>query len=146
MLPNDIVALPLKTRPGRVALGRVKGSYKYQDVNDFKRHTRPVDWIRKEVPRSDFGQDLLYSLGSLLTICRIQRNDADRRISAMLDGNRDPGIGKSEGIPKSYVAHEGDAVDDSEPPSINDVAHQQVLDHIRLNFSAHELARLVEGS
>ena len=145
MQVNDIVALPLKTRPGLIALGRVTGPYSYKDVDGIERHTRPVDWIRTDVPRSDFGQDLLYSLGSLLTICRIQRNEADRRIAAMLNESRDPDIRPSIEIPKHQEADESDAVDDSGPPNINDVAHQQVLDHIRLNFPGHELARLVEG-
>ncbi len=142
---DDIVALPLKTRPGQIALGRVAGQYEYQEVDGIKRHTRRVHWIRTDVPRSYFGQDLLYSLGSLLTICRIQRNEAGRRIATMLEGGKDPEIRESERTPKSNVAHEGDAADDSALPNINDVAHQQILDHIRLNFSGHDLARLVEG-
>ena len=55
---DDIVVLPLKTRPEQVALGRVTGPYIYQEVDGVERHIRPVDWIRPDVPRSDFGRDL----------------------------------------------------------------------------------------
>ncbi len=89
---GDIVVLPLKSRPGQVALGRITGPYAYQYVGDVQRHTRPINWIRDDVPRSDFGQDLQDSLNLRGTVNRIQRNDAERRIAAMLDGSRDPNI------------------------------------------------------
>ena len=93
---GNIVVLPLKTRPGEVALGRITGPYTYQEVEGIQRHTRPVNWIRTNVPRSDFGQDLQESLKVLRTVKRIQDNDAERRISAMMDGSRDPDIDGTE--------------------------------------------------
>ena len=36
-----------------------------------------------DIPRSNFDQDLLYSLGAFLTICEVKRNDAEKRIRAM---------------------------------------------------------------
>ena len=96
MREGDIVALPLKTQPGQVALGRVAGPYIYKEVDGVERHTRPVDWIRPDVPRSDFGRDLQGPLNFNRTVWRMQRNDADRRISAMMDGSRDPEIDTTE--------------------------------------------------
>ena len=89
---GNIVVLPLKTRLGEVALGRITGPYSYQEVEGIQRHIRPVNWIRTNVPRSDFGQDLQDSLNLPGTVNRIRRNDAERRISAMMDGSRDPDI------------------------------------------------------
>ena len=96
MKEGDIVALPLKTRPGRIALGRITGPYRYQSIDGAKRHTRPVTWLAPDVSRSAFGQDLLYSLGAFLTVCRIERNDAQRRMAAILNGSQDPGSETSE--------------------------------------------------
>ncbi len=42
-------------------------------------------------PRSAIEQDLLYSLGSLLTICSLRRNGAARRIAASAETGTDPG-------------------------------------------------------
>ncbi len=84
---GDIVVLPLKTQRGRVAIGRITGPYTYREVGGDPFHTRPVNWIRTDVPRLDFGEDLQSSLGNPRTICRIQGNEAERRIAAMLDGN-----------------------------------------------------------
>ena len=142
MQAGDIVALPLKTRVSQVALGRIKGSYAHQEINGVKRHARPVTWIRTDVPRAHFGQDLLYSLGSLLTVCQIQRNEAGQRIAAILNGRQDPGIGNVKPLKPDGEDNEP-VVDDQ--PNIGDVAHQQILTHVRSKFTGHELARLVEG-
>ena len=96
MREGDIVALPLKTRRGQVALGRVAGPYIYEGVDGVERHTRSVDWIRPDVPRSDFGRDLQGPLNFNRTVWRMRRNYADRRISAMMDGSRDPDIDTTE--------------------------------------------------
>ena len=144
MREGDIVALPFKTRPGQVVLGRLTGPYIYLEVEGSQRHTRSVEWIRTDVPRSDFGQDLRYSLGAYMTVCRIQRNDAERRIVAMLAGQPDPG-GDATGRSSADVSEdEQDVSDVLAATNIADVAHQQVLEHIRLRYPAHELARLVD--
>ena len=37
----------------------------------------------KEIPRSNFGQDLLYSFGAFMKVCRIGRNDAENQVRNM---------------------------------------------------------------
>ncbi len=145
MRKGDIVALPLKTRPGLVALGRVTGSYSYRDIEGVKRHTRPVEWIRPDVPRSEFRQDLLYSLGAFLTVCRIQRNEAERRIAAVLAGRPDPGSQAAEDGSGASRVDEEAVRDDQAKPNIARIAREQILDHIRSRFTGHELARLVDA-
>jgi len=45
-------------------------------------HYRDVDWLAKDIPRDRFDQDILYSLGAFMTVCRINKNNAfeDRRL------------------------------------------------------------------
>ena len=87
---GDLVALPLK-RHASIAFGRVSGPYRYRsDLPEDARHTRSVEWIRTDVPRTAIDQDLLYSLGAFLTVCRIERNDAENRILALLSGSKPP--------------------------------------------------------
>ena len=93
---GDVVVLPLMTQTGLVALGRITGPYAYREVGGIERHTRRVEWIRTDVPRTDFGQDLQDELSRRRTVRRIQSNDAERRIAAMLDGSRDPNIDATE--------------------------------------------------
>ena len=92
MAEGDIVVLPMKTQEGQVALGRITGQYVYKEVEGYQYHTRTVDWIRTNIPQSDFGDDLQSLLRHPRTICRVQGNEAEWRVVAMLDGNRDPGV------------------------------------------------------
>ena len=87
---GDIVVLPLKSQRGRVAIGRITGPYTYREVGGDPFHTRPVNWIRADVPQLDFGEDLQSSLGYPGTICRIQGDEAETRIAAMLGGSPPP--------------------------------------------------------
>lgn len=128
MAVGDIVALPLKTRP-QVALGRLRDGYSYRDVNGEMRHTRPVEWVRTDVPRSDFGKNLLFSLGAFLTVCRIQRNNAEQRFETIIKGGRDPAL--EEGPEEAALA------------DVEQAAQDQIVGHVEEHFRGHDLARLV---
>lgn len=80
---GDLVVLPLKTQPA-IYIGEVTGGYhaEPEGPNPFF-HWRPVKWIAEAIPRANFGKDLLFSFGAFMTICRIQRNNAEQRIAAM---------------------------------------------------------------
>jgi predicted Mrr-cat superfamily restriction endonuclease len=56
---GDIVAMPLKKRAA-IALGYVKSTYKYlpEYLARDACHARDVDWVKKDLPRSAFDQDL----------------------------------------------------------------------------------------
>jgi restriction system protein len=142
MKPGDIVAIPRKTARS-VALGRLKGSYRYQEIEGAMRHTRAVEWTRPDVPKNDIAQDLLYSLGAFMTVCRIQRNDAEARFAALIAGAQDPGLAGTTSIPPSVGDEE--ATDAQETPRISRMAEEQILDFIEKNFAGHKLARLVDA-
>lgn len=144
MKEGDTVVLPRKTT-SQVALGRVIGPYKYQKINNELRHTRPVKWIRIDVPRSTFAQDLLYSFGAFLTVCNITRNDAERRVAAILAGKQDPGPTVPIGKPLKGTAQPVTDEAASESINLSQLAHDQVVAHIQTRFSGHDLARLVDA-
>ena len=80
---GEWVVLPFKTRPA-VSFAEVTGAYEFEPkADDPCFHSRTVKWLTTDVPRSAFGQDLLYSFGAFMTICRIERNDAESRVKAM---------------------------------------------------------------
>ena len=144
MKEGDIVVLPRKVT-SQVALGRVAGPYKYQQIGGVFRHTRPVKWIRLDIPRSTFGQDLLYSFGAFMTVCNITRNDAERRVAAILAGKPDPGfnvtVDKLKKQVPAAVTDEGVA----EMVNLSQLAHDQIVAHIQVRFAGHDLARLVDA-
>lgn len=137
---GDTVAIPLKTHPGQVALGRASGPYKYVEVNGEMRHARKVDWIRPDAPRTSFKQDLLYSLGAFLTACQITRNDAESRFDQVLKGGDDPGFVDTIGSEAASVDAEA-----TELLDIAQVAQDEITAFVRDQFQGHDMPRLVEA-
>ena len=133
---GDLIALPLKTRSA-IAIGTVQGPYEYVSRNPGgAHHTRPVKWTKKDIPRSSFRQDILYSLGAFMAVCQIRRNQAEERIRAVLKGKPDPGVSLSAGPTEETTETEV-------PPNLEEYASDQIRSYIGQNFNGHELARLV---
>lgn len=137
---GDTVVIPLKTHPGQVALGRAAGPYMYLEVNGEMRHTRKVDWIRPDAPRTSFKQDLLYSLGAFLTACQITRNNAESRFDQVLKGGDDPGFGEVSG--EEAASSDVEAI---ELLDIGQVAQDEITAFVRDQFQGHDMPRLVEA-
>jgi len=124
---GDIVVLPLKTRSA-IAIGRAWGPYQYRpDHPEGARHTRPVEWITTDIPRSAFDQDILYSLGAYMAVCQIQRNQAEERIQAVLEGRRKKVEDDKVGV----------------PGNLEEYARDQIRSQIGRKFRGHDLSRLV---
>ena len=138
---GDLVVLPRKLT-SQIAIGRVTGTYRFRQVNSVHRHTRSVKWLRTDIARTTFEQDLLSSFGAAMTICNISRNDAVRRVLVVLDGKPDPrsilrGM-TSEGPPPTV--EQAEAV-----PNLEQMAHDQIVARIQSRFSGHALTDLVDA-
>lgn len=143
MQQGDLVVMPRK-QTSQIALGRVSGPYQYQEINGEPRHTRAVEWLRPDVPRTAFKQDLLYSFGAFMTVCRIKRNNAAERVQAVLEGGPDPGFQP----PAPDQDDRDDASADVEIQASYDLdqaAHDQIVAHIQTHFCGHALSGLVEA-
>ena len=133
---GDLIALPLKRRAS-IAIGEVTGDYVFRkDLSSEAGHTRPVKWIG-EYPRTAFDQDLLYSLGAFMTVCRIERNNAEDRIRAL--------VGKKlTDSTKSITVVEAPIVVD-EAPDFEQNARDQISSYISRKFAGHDFAHLVSS-
>jgi restriction system protein len=89
---GDLLVMPLKTNEN-VALGRVSTDYQYQsgEPDPDKRHVVGVDWIRTDLPRTAIEQDLLFTLGSAISIFAPSKNNAVARLEHLLAHGTDPG-------------------------------------------------------
>jgi len=142
MKVGDIVVLPRKLN-SQVALGRVTGVYAHKKVGDVMRHVRAVEWVRPEVPRSVFGQDLLHSFGAFMTAGNISRNNAEERVAAVLAGKPDPGFVLT--VDKSPKVDSGVAAGDAGGHDLALAANDQIVAHIQSRFHGHALAKLVNA-
>lgn len=140
MKRGDLVVLPLKSQPS-VYIGEVTGEYQFdaKGPNPFY-HWRSIKWIGEAIPRSHFGQDLLYTFGAFLTICRVQRNNAEERILQMRKSDWKP---EGAAIKASATDQSTDA--GTEYVDVEQVAGDQIAQYVRARFKGHDLARLVEG-
>jgi len=139
---GDLVILPLKTQPA-IQIGEVKGDYQFepQGPNPFF-HWRAVEWIGDAIPRSNFGQDLLNSFGAFMTICRIQRNNAEERLANMRNNGWKPEKTVDVIEPIDPSAEQGAS---SEVIDLERTAQDQIARLIAARFKGHRLTRLVDS-
>lgn len=135
MKDNELVVLPLKTT-GTIAVGRITGPYAYrEDLGEELRHVRPVTWLKTDVPRDSFDQDLLFSFGAFLTVGRVRRDHPDERVLAAISGTPLPH--------GSSAAADVDAVDADAAVDPAALAREQIRQRISQTIAGHDLADLV---
>lgn len=140
MKNDDLVVLPLKSQPV-IYVGKIVSGYKHnsEGPNPFY-HFHDVEWIGEAIPRSNFAQDLLFSLGSLLTICRIQKNNAEERIRAMWkNGWKSETVRDAIKIPSKLIEETAEETD------LVQLANDQIARLIERKFKGHNFTRLIEG-
>lgn len=148
---GDLLVMPLKTTK-QLALGRVTSAYRYraEDGDPDRRHVIGVDWLVTDLPRGAVKQDLLYSLGSALSIFSPSKGHAVARLESLLETGRDPGL---VGFEPPYRLPRGndraetrDDVDEPElHPDIEQAARDRITARIAEEFAGHDLAALVSA-
>lgn len=138
---GDLIVLPLKTQPA-VQIGEIDGDYHFESEGpDPYFHWRPVKWIAEAIPRSYFGQDLLYSFGAFMTICRIKKNNAEARINAMRANSWKP-----EPLTLIESPSGGTSTDEeSSAADLEELARDEIAKIIVARFKGHGLARLIDA-
>ncbi len=141
MQSGDIVVVRMKTK-GAIAIAEVKGPYAYR--NDLAvNHAHPAIWLQTDVPPDRFGQDLRFSFGSLKTISRVSRNDAEARVRVIAQGKADPGLAVATKGPAPTA--EADAEEADAAIDLEELARDGIRTYLSRNFTGHALARLVDA-
>ena len=157
MEEGDWVILPSKSQPV-IHIGKIMSDYHQnaEGPNPFF-HYRNIDWFAQDIPRSNFSQDILYSLGAFMTICQIKRNNAVERIQAMSKNNWQPESDKallrSIGVKETQSTYQTKVDSDisdandylSSVVDLEDVAKQQVVSLIERKFKGHDFTRLISA-
>lgn len=95
--------MPLKTEEGQVVIGRVESEYEFmKENNPGFQHTRKVAWDPGRVSRATLGADIRATLGSLLTVCEIEKHNAAERLQTIMEEGGDPGLGDPQGQITSF--------------------------------------------
>lgn len=137
MKVDDLVVVPGKKTP-ELHFGVIRSDAQFDASAEADyRHYREVNWLR-DVPRSALDKDILYSLGAIMTICEISRNDAEARIRRMLQlpaVKAGPGIAPAD-APRDDVATSVD---------YEQLARDEIAALIMRRFKGHGLERLVDS-
>ena len=132
MQAGDLVVLPLK-KQSAIAIGTIAGPYAFRtDLPADTHHTRATKWIKTDIPRSRFDQDLLSMFGAYMTVCQLQRHHAEERIHAIITGQ----------APPILASDETDEV--STPVDLEQFAADDLTEFITRRFKGHELTRLID--
>ncbi|MEV0282165.1 CBS domain-containing protein [Streptomyces sp. NPDC050610] len=95
MKVGDLVVLPRRNR--QLAVGRIMGDYVFHpDAVPGLQHIRRVEWKHTALERQVVKQDLLYSMGSLMTVFELRRANASERVATLFDHGADPGPAEDE--------------------------------------------------
>jgi len=141
MSPGDWVCVPSKRKT--IHVGEITGDYKFvADAQDPYYHFRTVKWLETDVPRTNFDQDILYSLGAFTTICQIKRHDAEARVRAM-QGNGWQSVGiKLKPVTEDEGTTDEEAGGDFD---LEQIARDQIARLIFSKYNGHEMEFLVEA-
>lgn len=142
--PGDLMVLPLKTTR-EIALGVVTSGYEYLagEVDSSRRHVIHVEWKVTDLPRAAVKQDLLYTLGSALTVFSPSRGHAVERLKALMVTRQDPGQLPFTAVPSLGHDPEPSEEDPETQPDIEQVARDQIRTKIAESFKGHDLTALV---
>ncbi len=133
MKVGDVVANPLKTQQGQIAVGTVSGEYQYREIDGALRHTRPVVWISGTTARADFGADAFHYLVTKMTLSRIRNPDVAEKLRAYVAGQFKPVESDQEQEP----------LDEVTPTSVEESARDQIVKRIHARFPGKKLEHLV---
>ena len=134
MKKGEIVVLPSKIKPV-IHFGKITGNYEFLPNNDNPYyHAHQVDWFACDIPRTAFDQDILYSFGAFMTICRIKQEDRIKAvINAHKQGKKAPQITPQE------------PQDDEEARDIENEALGVITNLIIQKTKGHGLAKIVDA-
>jgi restriction system protein len=118
----------------------VTGDYEYtSQYGTDVRHIHHVQWLRTDTPRSLVGEDLLNTLGTMLTVSQATKHDAEKRFAEIAKTGLDPHL--KAPLPT------GDLVKTDEPEDydLEEISMNRILKRINARFKSHDFARLIEA-
>jgi len=143
MQVGDIVVCPIKSS-STISIGRVIGDY--APSPDTGSPTRAVEWLKTDLPRDTFKQDLLYSFGAFMTVCEVSRNNALARVEQVIAKGKDPGDGTAPATKPLAPVPDADIASDAPSDAMVDldqIARDQIEKRIASEFTGHKLTTLV---
>ncbi len=136
---GDYIVVPFKQKRA-IRIAKVVGDYQFdRTFSETVPHTRRIEWVSEEIPRTSLDQDLLNTLGAIMTVCRIHKNDAENRILGA--------AGLKPFPPLPPEVSEGDGLDDNSldlKERANDDIERLISEKFR-TADGYEMERLAQA-
>lgn len=139
---GDVVVCPIKSS-STIWIGQINGPCAPSKTTGLL--SRPIKWLKKDLPRDTFKQDLLYSFGAFNTVCEIARNDALIRVQNVIATGKDLGYGSTPSLKKTATkVAEIIATDEADQlVDLELIARDQIEKRLASHFTGHNLTKLV---
>jgi restriction system protein len=142
---GDWVVLPRKHTPA-LAFAEVVEAYAFDPKAEATyRHSISVNWITTDVPRTAFDQDLLYSFGAFMTVCRMAKNNAEARVRAMEKVGWKATKASAAPLTQSKASPQDQADAIEEHFDVEQSARDQITKLVQARFKGHGMAQLVSA-
>ena len=136
MQVGDWVVLPSKINR-TIHFGKIISEYKFdKSLGSPYYHYRDVEWFAQDIPRDRFDQDILYSMGAFMTVCKIHKNNAEARLKDMYNNNWNV---KEKNILQKINDH-----DDEIELDLEEYIFDKISEYIIKKFKGHKMERLIE--
>lgn len=139
---KDYVIVPFK-RKRSFRIAKVVGDYRFDpSFSEEVPHTRPIEWVSEDIPRTAFDQDILNSLGAIMTVCRIHKNDSESRIMELA------GVNAPRATTVAPTSEPDSDVPDDESFDLEERAADEIERIISKNFRSadgYDMERLVRA-
>ncbi len=139
---SDHIIVPFK-RKRAFRIAKVVGDYIFDpSFSEEVPHTRPIEWVSEDIPRTAFDQDLLNSLGAIMTVCRIHKNDAETRVMELA------GVKAPQTTPAVVVPKPDSDVPEDDSLDLEERAADEIERTISNNFRSadgYDMERLVRA-
>lgn len=136
MQVGDWVVLPSKINR-TIHFGKIISEYKFdKSLGSPYYHYRDVEWFAQDIPRDRFDQDILYSMGAFMTVCKIHKNNAESRLKDMYNNNWNV---KEKNILQKINDH-----DDEIELDLEEYIFDKISEYIIKKFKGHKMERLIE--
>lgn len=145
MKPGDWVAMPSKSKT--VHIGEIAGKYVFDGKAESPyNHYRTVKWLETDIPRTNFDQDILNSLGAQGTVGEIKRNDSDARVRAM-QANDWESVGAKPKLITVTDDEEDEVTDEASTVQLDleQIGRDHIARTIYGKYASHGLEDLVEA-
>lgn len=139
MQKADWVVLPSK-RSRTIHFGEITGDYTYDEtLGSPYYHYRAVNWFALDIPRDEFDQDILYSMGAFMTVCKIHKNNAEERIKQLWNNNWQ----SNKNVLTDLNTTDEDGEADLSLHNIEETMLDQISEYILQKFKGHQMENLI---